>query len=113
MMIVYILIGLIVDIYLFFIIYVASMNMIRAHKENKLNGYLWALCLPFVGFAWLYDLLHNMIHASLIFIELPKQLLVTDRIKQHINDSDYRGELSRFLCEKILSPFDYSGNHCD
>jgi hypothetical protein len=40
---------LLADLYLFFIMYVASMAMIRAHSEKKLNGLLWVLCLPFVA----------------------------------------------------------------
>lgn len=104
---------IIADLYLFFIVYVASMNMIRAHAEGVLNGYLWALCLPFVAFAIVYDFLHNITLFWLLFWNMPREWLVTDRLKKHIKEDTYQGRLSRFLCKKILSPFDYTKDHCD
>lgn len=104
---------LLADLYLFFIMYVASMAMIRAHSERKLNGLLWVLCFPFVAISIVLDFINNVLLFSILFAELPKEWLVTARLKRHINKSGYRGWLSRYICHHILSPFDPTGDHCD
>jgi hypothetical protein len=107
-------IGLVLlDLWLFFIMYVASMNMIRAHKEYKLNNLLWILCLPFVALSWVVDVIHNITLFSLLYFEAPQELTVTNRLKRHINDQSFRGKLSRWIADTLLNPFDYSGNHVD
>jgi hypothetical protein len=104
---------ILLDLWVFFIMYVASMAMIRAHKEDKLNAVLWVLCLPFVAISWLIDVVHNATLFTLIYFELPRELTVTDRLKRHVKEHTFRGKLSRWIAETLLNPFDYSGNHVD
>lgn len=104
---------LLADLYLFFIMYVASMGMIRAHAEKKLNGLLWVLCLPFVAVSIVLDFINNVLLFSLIFFELPKEWLVTERLKRHAKQHTFRGKLSRWIGETILDPFDHTGSHID
>lgn len=101
------------DLYLFFILYVASMGMIRAHKEGKLNSILWVLCVPFVALSWVIDVIHNITLFTLLYLELPRELTVTERLKRHVSEHTFRGKLSRWIAETLLNPFDYSGNHVD
>ena len=104
---------IIADLYLFFIMYVASMGMIRAHAEKKLNGVLWVLCIPFVAISLVIDFINNMTVFSLIFAELPRELLVTDRLKRHAKQHTFRGKMARWFGDVLLNPFDHSGNHLD
>lgn len=104
---------LLADLYLFFIMYVASMAMIRAHSERKLNGLLWVLCLPFVAVSIVLDFINNVIVFTLLFAELPREWLVTDRLKRHVKQHTVRGKLARYIGEKLLDPFDHSGAHLD
>ena len=104
---------LLADLYLFFIMYVASMGMIRAHAERKLNGLLWVLCLPFVAVSLLLDLINNLVIFTLLFAELPKELLVTSRLKRHATQQTFRGKLARWIGVHILNPFDHTGDHLD
>lgn len=101
------------DLYLFFIMYVASMGMIRAHAEKKLNGVLWVLCLPFVAISIVLDFINNMTVFSLLYWEVPREWLVTDRLKRHAKEQTFRGKLSRWIAETVLNPFDHTGNHID
>lgn len=101
------------DLYLFFILYVASMGMVRAHKEGKLNSILWILCVPFVALSWVIDVIHNITLFTLLYLELPRELTVTERLKRHVGEHTFRGKLSRWIAETVLNPFDYSGNHVD
>ncbi len=101
------------DLYAFFIMYVASMGMIRAHAENKLNPFLWALCVPFVAVALVIDFINNMTVFTILFAERPKEWLVTDRLKRHVNEHTFRGKMARWFGTTILNSFDHTGNHLD
>lgn len=104
---------LLADLYLFFIMYVASMAMIRAHSEKKLNGLLWVLCLPFVAVSIVLDFINNLIVFTLLFAELPREWLVTERLKRHVKQPTIRGKVARYIGNTILNPFDHSGDHLD
>lgn len=108
-----ILLYLLADLWIFFIMYVASMGMIRAHAEHKLNGALWALCAPFIAIALLVDMLNNLIVFTVLFAELPKELLVTARLKRHVKQHTFRGKVARWIGDTLLNPFDHTGNHLD
>lgn len=101
------------NLYVFFIMYVASMGMIRAHKDGKLNTVLWVLCVPFVAVSWMIDVVHNLTLFTLLYLELPRELTVTSRLKRHVTQHTFRGKLSRWIAETILNPFDHTGNHVD
>lgn len=107
------LIYIIAELYLFFILYVASMGMVRVHKEGKLNPVLWALCLPFVVFSLIVDVLNNLTIFTVIFAELPRELTVTERLKRHVKQHTFRGKLARFIGDNLLNSFDPTGNHLD
>lgn len=104
---------LIADLYLFFVMYVASMGMLRARAEAKLNKVLWALCLPFVALAMLVDFMHNVTVFSVLFAELPKEWLVTERLQRHAKQDTKRGKLARWFGSTILNAFDHTGDHLD
>lgn len=104
---------LLADLYLFFIMYVASMGMIRAHSEKKLNGVLWVLCLPFVAVSIVLDFINNMTVFSLIYFELPREWVVTDRLKRHAKGTGWRKSLSYWFGNTILNAFDHTGSHID
>jgi hypothetical protein len=101
------------DLYLFFIMYVASMAMIRAHAEGKLNGLLWVLCLPFVAVSIVIDFINNVLVFTFLFAEFPREWLVTERLKRHVKQHTFRGKLARYIGNLILDPFDHTGAHLD
>ena len=109
-MIIYLLIA---DLYAFFIMYVASMAMIRAHAEKKLNGVLWVLCLPFVAISIVLDFINNVTLFTILFAELPREWLVTARLKRHAKQQTFRGKMARWLGDILLNPFDHTGDHLD
>ncbi len=101
------------DLYLFFIMYVTSMGIIRAHAEKKLNLILWLLCLPYVISALIIDFINNITVFTVLFAELPKQWTVTARLKRHVNEQTLRGKLARWFGDTLLNPFDHTGDHLD
>jgi hypothetical protein len=108
-----ILVYLLIELYVFFILYVASMGMIRAHKEHKLNTMLWILCVPFVALSLVVDVLNNIFVFTFLFAELPKELTVTERLKRHVKEHTLRGKLARLIGDNLLNAFDPTGDHLD
>ena len=108
-----ILVYLLIELYIFFILYVASMGMVRAHKEKKLNPILWVMCVPFVALSLVIDVLNNIFVFTFLFAELPKELTVTERLKRHVNQQTFRGKLARLIGDNLLNAFDHTGNHLD
>jgi hypothetical protein len=93
--------------------YVASMAMLRAHHEKKLNGVLWVLCLPFVALSLVIDVAHNVTVFTHIFVDLPRELTVTERLKRHVTQQTFRGKLARWIADTLLNSFDHTGSHVD
>lgn len=104
---------IILELILFFYLYVASMAMVRAHKEQKLNKLLWALCVPFVVFSLIVDVLNNIFIFTILFFELPKELTVTERLKRHAKQHTFRGKFARWFGDTLLNAFDHTGDHLD
>ena len=104
---------LLADLYLFFIMYVASMNMVRAHKVHSLTTIQWVLCVPFIAISLIVDILHNVFLFSFIFGKFPRELTVTERLKRHVFEYSWRGKLARWFGNELLNAFDHTGNHLD
>lgn len=97
----------------FWAVYVLVMGIYRAHLAKRLTPVTLVLSLPFVALGYVMDVLANVTIASVVFIELPQETLVTDRLKRHIDQgSGWRQTLARYVCDHMLDMFDPSGNHC-
>lgn len=113
MILLYILVGIIADLYLFFWLYVASMGVLRARAEGKLNNTLWAMSVPLLLFSLLVDFLNNITVFAILFWSIPREWLVTQRLKKHVNANTWRGAEARWFGLTLLNPFDHSGDHLD
>lgn len=97
----------------FWAMYVLVMGIYRAHLAKRLTPVALALSLPFVALGYVMDVLANITIASVVFIELPQETLVTDRLKRHIDHGNgWRQALASYVCDHMLDMFDPSGNHC-
>lgn len=97
----------------FWAIYVLVMGIYRAHLAKRLTPVTLALSLPFVALGYVMDVLANVTIASVVFIETPREMLVTDRLKRHIEQGNgWRQSLASYICDNLLDVFDPSGNHC-
>ena len=93
--------------------YVLVMGIYRAHLAKRMTPVTLALSLPFVALGYIMDVLANVTIASAVFVEIPREMLVTDRLKRHINHgAGWRQSLARYVCDHMLDMFDPSGNHC-
>ena len=90
--------------------YVSVMNLLREKDKLTWQTKLFAYPLAFLGV--LTDFIYNVIVGTLMFLEIPKEWLLTKRLQRHLNEESWRGGLSRWLCTYLLDPFDPKGSHC-
>ena len=97
----------------FWAAYVLTMGIYRAHLAKRLTGLNLWLALPLVAFAYLLDIVTNLIVAPLVFADIPREWLVTDRLVRYKETGDgWRYALACAICEGLLDPFDPTGDHC-
>ena len=97
----------------FWAMYVLVMGIYRAHLAKRMTPVTLALSLPFVALGYVMAVLANITIASVVFVEPPQEILVTDRLKRHINHgTGWRQALASYVCDHMLDMFDPSGNHC-
>jgi len=93
--------------------YVLVMGIYRAYLSHRLKGLVLVLSLPFVAIGYLMDVFANLTVASLVFLELPRELLVTSRLQRYVaRERGWRCKVSNWICNHLLDVFDPSGNHC-
>ena len=100
-------------VYSLWIFFLAVMNLKRAQDMGKLSKTARLLGLPILAIGYLLDLLSNMVPMTILFLEIPKETLVTRRVCRHIHDSTgYRLKLALWFKDNLLDNFDPTGNHC-
>lgn len=107
------LITLFVLFYTTWLFYLAVMNLKRARDNVGLTLPVRILGYPILFIGLLLDFLLNMTLCTILFLELPKETLVTGRLKRHIKSTGWRSKLAGWLCSNFLDTFDPSGCHCN
>lgn len=100
-------------LYAFWMLYLAVMALYRAHLQKALTKIGYVLGLPLLLVGLLVDFVMNITVFSVLFLELPREWLVTGRLQRHIKQSGWRYSLAKFICEHLLNFADPTGNHCD
>lgn len=93
-------------------LYVLIMGLYRAHLDERLTRAGLVLAIPYLSAGYALDVIVNLLIASVLFAEIPREWLVTDRLTRLHDRSDWRGHLARWICENLLDYFDPSGRHC-
>ncbi len=97
----------------FWALYVLVMGLYRANLDGRLVGLNKLLGFPFLIIGAVVDVLANITIASIVFMEPPKEWLVTTRLQRYMTyRRGYRKTLALYICDHILDPFDPRGNHC-
>lgn len=100
--------------WLLWAMYVMVMGIYRAHLDKRLTTTTKILAAPWVVIGYGLDVIVNLTIASLVFWEPPWELLVTSRLKRHIDAAagGWRHRLAVWICDRLLDPFDPTGHHC-
>jgi hypothetical protein len=106
--------GIILGVYLVMVVtwifYLMAMSLIP-HRDNmhpiaKVHGYI------LVGIGLILDAFLNIVIATVILLQFPRQFLLTQRLKYNIKRGGWRGKVSAWVCEHLLDQFDPKGRHC-
>lgn len=101
-------------LYLLWLFYLAVMNLYRAKKAQQISKVALWLGYPILILGALLDVLVNFIVMSLLFLETPRELLVTSRLARHVKaNKGWRSKVAYWICHNFLNAFDPSGDHCD
>lgn len=97
----------------FWALYVFTMGVYRAVLADRLRGLNYVLALPIVLVAVIVDVLTNLIIAPILFLDLPRELMVTTRLVRYMNGpKGWRQTVAKVICDGVLDVFDPNGNHC-
>ena len=93
------------------VFYLAAMNLVEHRKAlgpvAKLNGYV----IIAIGLA--FDLVLNIVVATVVFLDPPRELLLTTRLKRYRSGSGWRSRVAAWVCKRLLDQFDPNGEgHC-
>ena len=100
------------SVYALWVLYLASMNLIRARDAGLLPRAAYVLGLPIVAAGVLLDALVNVTVCTLLFAELPREWLVTERVTRLERSGGWRQVVASWVCHNLLDNFDPSGKHC-
>lgn len=94
------------------VLYLAVMHLDTARRRKALTPAAKVVGYPilFVGLA--FDVLFNLWWGSIMFVELPREWLFTDRVSRWNDDNGWRGTIAKWICSELLDPFDPRGRHC-
>lgn len=101
-------------LYLLWVLYLAICNLYQAKKAGTIQKVALFLGYPLLILGVLLDIAVNITIMSVLFLERPRELLVTQRLTRHIaKGTGWRKKLAYWICSSLLNAFDPSGNHCD
>ena len=100
-------------IYLFWFFFLGVMSILRAYKAGKMSLSAKILASPIMLAGVLIDLLFNTLPATLLFFDLPKEYMFTQRLIRYKKQTDdWRCKIANFICLTLLDPFDIGQGHC-
>ena len=100
------------SLWLLFVFFLAVMSLQSARDRGTLT--LWGLRFGMTALVvgYLIDAAVQFTVASFLWMELPKELTVSKRVKRLINEgSGWRKTLAEWFRDHLLKPFDVTGKH--
>lgn len=104
----------VVPLYALWLFYLAAMSIMRAYNAKTLSKQALWLGTPVMFVAVLIDVLVNVFVMTILFWELPRQWLVTQRLSKWCctGGTSWRKTVAKWVCVNFLDTFDPSGMHC-
>ena len=97
--------------YVLWILYLAVMNLKRVRDEGKLSKLALWLGTPVLFVGYILDAVLNIVVMTVILLELPQELTVSERLKRHNKDVGGWRKAVALWFEPLLDPCDPSGDH--
>ncbi len=100
------------SIYVLWLFFLAVMNLQRARDAGTLTRAAYCLGLPILYLGLLIDFLVNVVVLTFLFLELPREWLVTARLTRYARSSaGWRRTMALWFAANLLDTFDPSGRH--
>ena len=101
------------SLYALWLFYLAVMSLYRAQLAGTLSKVALVLGYPILIFGLVLDLIVNVFVASVVMLDLPRELTVSEKMSRLIKSkSPWRRTGACWFCEKFLDVFDPTGKHC-
>lgn len=98
-------------IYALWLLYVFVMNIKRARDAGTLTRFAYFISLPPFVIGLTLDAFANVMIFTVLLCELPREWLVTARLKRHAYGTGWRRKVARWFANHLLDPFDPDGAH--
>lgn len=99
-------------VYVLWLFYLAAMNLRRAKEAGRLTRLVLVLALPILVLAIAIDVAVNLVLASVVFFDRPREWTVSERLSRYlVGPSVWRAEVALWVGAHLLDPFDPSGSH--
>lgn len=109
----FILFSVITVIQVFYILYLAAINIVA--NRNLLTWKSGIICAVPLVVMVLTDFILNATLATILFLDLPREFMVTTRLARY-KDSSWpdgkRKQISLWVCQNWLNPFAPNHKHC-
>lgn len=89
--------------------YVAIMHLKLVRDDLHPVAYWHAMAFLVIGL--ILDVVLNWLVGSALFLERPREFLLTARLQRHKKGTGWRRAVAAWLCEHLLNQFD-RGGHC-
>ena len=101
------------SIIVFYTLYLAAINVWNDRASIGIAAKLF--CAPAVLIMLTTDFLMQITLASVVFLDVPREFLVTQRLQRYRADAypvGIRKNMATWICTKLLNPFDITRHHC-
>ena len=101
-------------VYVLWVFFLAVMSLQRARDAGALAPLALTCAYPILAMGWLADFSVNVLVATPLLLDFPRETTVTARLARLIRSQPqgWRGKASRWVCAVFLDTFDPSGKHC-
>jgi hypothetical protein len=107
-------IGIYVSVLVFYTLYIAAINLYR--DWSSLATWLRVVASPMIAALLVVDSSMQFTLFTLLFLDLPRELLVTSRLQRYRDNPAYantwRNRVATLICTQALNPFDPTRHHC-
>jgi len=92
------------------VLYLAVMGFSRVKQEGALSRPALIMGYPVFAIGYLWDFLTNVFVVTFIFLDLPRQFTVSQRIQQYVDGANgWRKTLATWFAVNLLNPLSPGG----
>lgn len=103
------------SIYALWVFYLAVMHLKRARDLGTLSRPALYLGYPVLLVGYALDVFVQLVVATLLFADIPRELTLTGRLKRYLYlepSGTWREAVAAWMCAHLLDQFDPDGRHC-